>query len=157
MRLRFASRCSNRHVHLVVEHEAENRFLVRDLHADADVGKALLEGPQEARHEKVGRRDGRNPESAAREPLEPVEHVVHFLDLLQDGPCVAVDLLAGLGQVNTLAELLGQRQASLLLELPNLHRHGGLGQVQLFGRFREAQVLGYCRKTLQLPERQVHK
>jgi hypothetical protein len=61
-----------------------------------------------------------------------------------------VNLFTGLGQINLLAELFGQSEARLLLQLPDLHRDRRLRQVQLLRGTSVAQVLRNRRKTLQL-------
>ena len=49
-----------------------------------------------------------------------------------------------------------EQQAGLLLELADLHRYGGLGQVQFVSGPRETEVAGDGRETLQLPQCQMH-
>ena len=91
------------------------------------------------------------------EPLEFGEHVVHLGDLHQYLTRVAVDLCSGFRQMDLLAELLGQRNAGLLLELPHLHRDRRLRQMQLLRGASETQILRDGRETLQLTQGDSHK
>ena len=62
---------------------------------------------------------------------------------------------AGFGQVHPPADALEQRQPGVRLELAHLHRHAGLGQVQLLGGARERQVARGGLEDLQLAQRRV--
>jgi CelD/BcsL family acetyltransferase involved in cellulose biosynthesis len=63
---------------------------------------------------------------------------------LQDRTGIARYLLTRFGQVDLLADLFGQRNSGLLLELANLHGDSRLRQVQLISRARKAEVLCDC-------------
>ena len=60
--------------------------------------------------------------------------------------------LARFGQREASRDALEQRQPDRFLELPYLHRHGRLRQVQFLGRAREARAPACDHEDLQLAQ-----
>src|SRR5450830_694491 len=72
------------------------------------------------------------------------------MQVRQDDPAMAQDQAAALGQHDTLALMLEQRQASLPFHLLDLHRYGRLRQVQVLGCTGKTQVARHTFKDLNL-------
>jgi hypothetical protein len=96
------------HIDLVVENPAQDFGLVGDVHAHAHVGKALVKGSDQSRHEVIRRRNGCDLQSATRQSLDAVEDDVELVNLLQDRARVAKHLFSRFRQVYSFPELLGQ-------------------------------------------------
>ena len=80
-----------------------------------------------------------------------------FVEILPgtDGLVHISQLGTGGREKDLLAQLLEQRQAGVVLELANLRRHAGLGEVQLFRRTRVAEQPGHGFEDVQLAQRGV--
>src|SRR5450830_2128824 len=72
------------------------------------------------------------------------------MQVRQDDPAMAQDQAAALGQHDTLALMLEQRQASLPFHLLDLHRYRWLRQVQVLGGAGKTQVPRHTFKNLNL-------
>ncbi|MNN23508.1 hypothetical protein D3C81_1369080 [compost metagenome] len=94
---------------------------------------ALHEFRQQPREEIIAGADHRHVEAPAGDALELRHGVFGLAELLDDAAAVVQHLVPGRRQVDLLAELLEQRQADMVFQLPDLGRHGRLRQVQLLG------------------------
>jgi len=97
-----------------------------------------------------------DPEPSGVRALEFLDQLFGLVQLPSDGATELVELLAYLGEVNLLAQALKQRQAYGVLELSDLHRNGGLRQVQLFRRACETEPSRDTLEDLELFEGYVH-
>jgi hypothetical protein len=92
---------------------------------------------------------------AAAGPLQRVDRLVRLAQQLLDRPRIARDLAAGGRELEATPDVLEERQSHLVLELPQLERHGGLRQVHLGGRAPEMQVARGTLEDLELTQRHV--
>ncbi|MNG30499.1 hypothetical protein D3C84_1161250 [compost metagenome] len=77
---------------------------------------------------------------AVAESLHAIEDFLGLLQLLGNAPAIVVQLPAGFGEVELLAQLLEQCQANIVLQLLELHGDCRLGQVQFLCRPGAAEV-----------------
>lgn len=91
-------------------------------------------------------------QSSTLNPSEPVQYSLCISKMLVDVPAIAMQLLAGFSQENSLADLFEQRNIEVFFELLDLDRNGGLCRTQLFRRTCEVQVPGDGLENDQLSE-----
>ena len=128
----------------------DDGIAVGDRQADLYLGMRLDEFGQQLRHEIVGGADRGDIEVAALQPLHLVEHRFHFLHQLQHGARIVQQFVSGRGEMQFFAGLLEQRQAHGTFGLLDLHRYGGLRQIQFRRRARMVKMAGYAFEDLQL-------
>ncbi len=110
---------------------------------------------QQAGKEIIAGADDRHVEPASGNTLELRHGVLSLPELLDDAAAVVQHLRAGRGEVDPLAQLLEQRQAHVMFELPNLCGNSGLREMQFLRRARKAQMAGHRFEHFQLAQRGV--
>ena len=128
----------------------DDGIAVGDGQADLYLGMCLDEFRQQLRHEIVGGADHGDVQVAALQPFHFVEHRFHFLHQLQHRARIVQQFVAGRREMQLFAGLLEQRQAHRTLRLLDLHRNGGLRQIQFRRRARMIKMAGYAFEDLQL-------
>ncbi len=128
------------------------------VHAEAQFDFRVMpaEGREQARREILRGGHHADVQPPAAQALHGGERFLGLAQLLGDDAGVARQFLAGLGEEDALADLLGERQPGRFFQAAHLHGDGGLGQVQFVGGARERQVARHRLENLQLAQGQVH-
>ena len=131
----------------------DDRITIGDRKADLNFRMRLNEFCQQLRHEIVGAADHRDIQVAAFQSLHLIKHRFHFLQQLQHRSGVMQQFGTRNSEMKLLADLFEQRQPDRTFRLLDLHRNGGLGQIQFRRRTRMVQMAGDALEDLQLAER----
>ncbi len=97
-------------------------------------------GDERGRVDRAHGRDGAEGDAAAVERAQAVDLGAQRVGLLQHPPGADEHGLAGRGEADGAARARHELDAQLLLQAPHLLAQGGLHDVQLLGRAREARV-----------------
>ena len=110
--------------------------------------------PLQDRRQRVHQHGRAGADADALEPAiaEPPHRRDGAGVLVEQMAGVLDELLAGLGQIDALADALGQRHAEAALQLLHLMGDGGLGEVELFGRGGDAAALDHFDEGAKLIE-----
>ena len=95
---------------------------------------------QQARQEVLGRAHQADDEPPALDATHPGHRILGVLERGQHPPRVDEEILARGRQAQLPVPAIEQRKSHLVFEAADLHRHGRLGDVKLFGGPGEAQV-----------------
>ena len=153
----FVRRLAHDHQLNAVVHELlEQRFAVGDIEADGDFGVTLGEGAEQFGDEVIGGGGDRDFQAAAGQALEPIDHTLQFVELLDDAATILIHIPPGFGQCDLLAQLLEQWQSHGPFQLFDLHGYGRLSQVQFSGRASVTEEPGDGFEDLDLTKSDVH-
>ena len=139
-------------VDAVVPKQFHNVFTIVNLDAQFDLRVAAAKRRQHARRKILGSGNDADDDAPTARAAQLHHGFLQLAQLLRHATGVAGHLVAGRREVDTLADLLGQRHAGDVLERAYLHRDGRLGKMEFFRRAREGQMTRHRLENLQLPK-----
>jgi len=127
-------------IDLVASQQGDELVTTAHRHVEFDAVLVIQECTDQVRKEIAARGNEPDPQALGAAGLEVVHRQFSSFQVCKNHHAMAQHDLARLGQGDPLARLREQRQASVVLQLLDLHRYGGLGQVQIFSRTGKTQI-----------------